>query len=151
MAFCARIIILCACYLYSVIELTPSPWDSWSRIELTPSPWDSGSQIDNKGSPWVTLSFFSRDYVYISPRRQMGSFKLYLYQLRAKLMGPGHRWRTVHSMSNLERFFNPFVASPMKISLRISHPISISLTSYPLDVPGFLYPACASEYAFITS
>ena len=29
-----------------MIELTPSPWDSWSRIELTPSQWESGSRID---------------------------------------------------------------------------------------------------------
>ena len=34
------------CYLYSVIESTPSPWDSGSWIESTPSPWDSGSRID---------------------------------------------------------------------------------------------------------
>ena len=46
MAFRARIGISCACYLYSVIESTPSPWDSGSRIESTPSLWDSGSRID---------------------------------------------------------------------------------------------------------
>ena len=46
LAFRARIGILCAHYLYYVIELTPSPWDSGSRIESTPSPWDSGSRID---------------------------------------------------------------------------------------------------------
>ena len=46
LAFCARIGILCARYLYSVIESALSPWDSGSRIELTPSPWDSGSRID---------------------------------------------------------------------------------------------------------
>ena len=47
LAFRARIGILCARYLYSVIELTPIPWDSGSRIESTPSPWDSGIRIDN--------------------------------------------------------------------------------------------------------
>ena len=46
LAFCARIGILCARYLYYVIESTPSPWESGSRIESTPSPWDSGSRID---------------------------------------------------------------------------------------------------------
>ena len=46
LAFCARIGISCARYLYSVIESTPSQWDSGIRIELTPSPWDSGSRID---------------------------------------------------------------------------------------------------------
>ena len=46
MAFCARICISCARYLYSVIESTPSLWDSRSRIESTPSPWDSGIRID---------------------------------------------------------------------------------------------------------
>ena len=49
LAFCARIGILCARYLYSVIELTLSPWDSGSRIESTPSSWDSGSRIDTLG------------------------------------------------------------------------------------------------------
>ena len=33
MEFRARIGISCARYLYSVIELTPSPWDSGSRID----------------------------------------------------------------------------------------------------------------------
>ena len=46
LAFCARIGISCACYLYSVIEYTPSPWDSGSRIESNLSPWDSRSWID---------------------------------------------------------------------------------------------------------
>ena len=46
LAFRARIGISYACYLYSVIESTPSPWDSESRIESTLSPWDSGSWID---------------------------------------------------------------------------------------------------------
>ena len=46
MAFRARIGISCARYLYSVVESTPSPWDSGSRIESTPIPWDSGSRID---------------------------------------------------------------------------------------------------------
>ena len=46
MAFCARIGISCARYLYSVIESTPSPWDSGSWIELTPIQWNSGSWID---------------------------------------------------------------------------------------------------------
>ena len=46
MAFRARIGISCARYLYSVIESTPSPWESGSRIESTPSLWDSGSRID---------------------------------------------------------------------------------------------------------
>ena len=46
MAFCARIGISSARYLYSVIESTPSPWDSGSQIESTPSPLDSGSRID---------------------------------------------------------------------------------------------------------
>ena len=47
LAFRARIGISCVRYLYSVIESTPSPWDSGSRIESTPSPWESGSRIDN--------------------------------------------------------------------------------------------------------
>ena len=47
--FCARIGILCARYLYSVIESTPSPWDSGSWIESTPSSWNSGSRIDTLG------------------------------------------------------------------------------------------------------
>ena len=42
--------ILCAGYLYSVIESTPSPWDSGSRIESTPSTWDSRSRIDRDAS-----------------------------------------------------------------------------------------------------
>ena len=46
LALRARIGILCTRYLYSVIELTPSPWDSGSRIESTPSLWDSGGRID---------------------------------------------------------------------------------------------------------
>ena len=46
LAFCARIGILCARYLYSVIDSTPSPWEYGSRIESTPSTWDSGSRID---------------------------------------------------------------------------------------------------------
>ena len=44
--FRAHMGILCARYLYSVIDSTPSTWDSGSWIESTPSPWDSGSQID---------------------------------------------------------------------------------------------------------
>ena len=42
----ARMVILCAHYLYSVIKSTPSPWDSGSQVESTPSPWDSGSRIN---------------------------------------------------------------------------------------------------------
>ena len=60
--FRARIGISCARYLYSVIESTPSPWDSGSLIDSTMSLWDSGSRIDRNGLMCHTLALKLRSY-----------------------------------------------------------------------------------------
>ena len=53
MAFCARIGISCARYLYSVIESTPSLWDSGSRID-TPSQ-NVGNYCIGQLNNWVQV------------------------------------------------------------------------------------------------
>ena len=51
--FRARIEISCECYLYSVIDSTPSPWDSGSRID-TPSQ-NVGNYCIGQLSSWVQV------------------------------------------------------------------------------------------------
>ena len=53
LSFCARIGISCARYLYSVIESTPSPWDSGSRID-TPSQ-NVGNYCIGQLNSWVQV------------------------------------------------------------------------------------------------
>ena len=47
LAFRARIGISCARYLYSVIESTPSPWDSGSRIDKGRAIWRFHDEADD--------------------------------------------------------------------------------------------------------
>ena len=96
-----------------------------------------------RGVPPVLPHICSIDlYGSTYPEWRTRTCTICLHQLNTNHAPLSHRWKTVHSMANIEILLNSLLVSPINRPMRIFHPVIIHLETSLSVVTVFLSPAC---------